>query len=191
MNIVRLLCLEFAIPNPLDSWDVKSVLKGIKREKGQVIKQKAPITISDLRNMYKKLCLDNLNHLQLWTGALIAFFGLLRLSNIIPPHGKSAADLSIKRSAVKFTSQGITLTVSKSKTIQYGSRTHEVILPFIPNNVLCPTSTLTTLLGKTMDVPPSSPILSSRSSGGSVVNMSQTQFRKSLRSTLVQIGFKK
>jgi len=78
--------------------------------------------------------------ISLWSAYLIAFYGFLRKSNILPPpqhtfnHNKH-----ISRKSFTFTSDGnLLLTLTWSKTNQYGERC--VILPFrqMPGSILCP-----------------------------------------------------
>ena len=61
LNVVRLLHLEVGMSNPLESnWYVSSILKGVKRVKGNSVSQKLPITIDILRGILTRwnLCLS-------------------------------------------------------------------------------------------------------------------------------------
>ena len=59
-NIVRLMHLDEGYPSPLsDSWYLSSILKGLRRCKGESIKQKLPITTQILQQILSVL---NLSH---------------------------------------------------------------------------------------------------------------------------------
>ena len=52
LNVVRLLHLEVGMSNPLESnWYVSSILKGVKRVKGNSVSQKLPFTIDILTSV--------------------------------------------------------------------------------------------------------------------------------------------
>ena len=71
LNIVRLLHVEAGFGNPLENnWYVSSILKGVKRVKGDTSSQKLPITLDILKQVFVNL---NLN------GSMDRHFGLLAL----------------------------------------------------------------------------------------------------------------
>ena len=56
LNIVRLMHLENGHTNPLtNNWYVASILKGVRRVKGDFVNQKLPITQELLRSIFLKL----------------------------------------------------------------------------------------------------------------------------------------
>ena len=60
MNIVRLMHLEAGFHNPLEkNWYVDSILKGVRRMKGDVSVRKLPITIDILRQIFPTLNLND------------------------------------------------------------------------------------------------------------------------------------
>ena len=83
LGVISLLHKEFSLPNPLsDNWAVKSVLTGIKRVKGDSIKQKLLSTIDILSRVHndilsrvcKSLNLKNSYDTSFWVICLLAFF---------------------------------------------------------------------------------------------------------------------
>ena len=84
LNIIRLLCLEGGLPNPLPSWPVTSVLKGVRRVKGDARNFKLPITPDILLKIRPYLNLCQPLDITLWASYLTAFFSLLRISNLLP-----------------------------------------------------------------------------------------------------------
>lgn len=189
LNIIRLINLQFGLPNPLCEWQVKSVVGGIKRKKGDQVEQKAPILVSHLEKLYAILSLENLAELQFWTGCLLGFFGLLRVSNFTS-HPQKGRDMSVTRQDLTFGPRGCIVRVSRSKTNQHRSRVHEIVLPHIPAAVYCPVSTMLRFLGKTTDVPASAPILSIATKT-SIASFTQDAFRSKLTSSLKQLGMSK
>ena len=60
MNAIRLLHLEFGIPNPLlSNFRYTQVMRGIRRALGDTPAQKAPMTIPLLKNIRSSLNLDS------------------------------------------------------------------------------------------------------------------------------------
>lgn len=186
LNIIRIIHAEFGLENPLTKWQVKSVIGGIKRHKSPLLNQKQPILIEHLKALYSSLQLQHIEHLQLWAACLTAFFGLLRVGNIT---SRSCNDtgLSILRKDCTFTANGCLLCVRKSKTIQDQSRTHEVTLPYLPNNVLCPTSNLARFLGRSKDLPSTQPLFAV-GTARKPVPLTQASFRSRLTNCFAEVG---
>ena len=143
LNIIRLLHLDAGLPNPLENnWEVQQIKRGIARIKGSPIKQKFPISISILREIFALL--DHVNSSldkAFWSACLIAFFGFFRKSTILPVSVNSPP--GICRSDVKnFTLLSFDLVVRHTKTIQFGQRV--LVLPFYTcmDQRLCPVRAL-------------------------------------------------
>ena len=85
LGVISLLHKEFCLPNPLsDNWAVKSLLTGIKRVKGDSVKQTLPITIDILSRVHKSLNLKNSYDASFWAICLVAFFGFFCKSHLLP-----------------------------------------------------------------------------------------------------------
>ena len=123
-----------------------------------------PKHLSQIRDMLR---LDRLADLQFWAATLCAFFGLLRIGNLTPPHSVTPHDLSV-------TKKGIILYIRRSKTIQFGERT-------LPGSHLCPVSTLLRFLGRTTSCPLDAPLFSIMESAGRIVPLSAGAFRQPLQ----------
>ena len=139
LGVISLLHKEFSLPNPLsDNWAVKSLLTGIKRVKGDSVKQKLPITIDILSRVHKSLNLNSYDA-SFWAICLVAFFGLFRKSHLLPV-SKYQYDSSkqFSKSSFQFYSWGALLIVQWSKTIQFRERTVHIPLLVIPCSPLCP-----------------------------------------------------
>ena len=63
---------------------VSSALKGLKAQLSRPVKQKLPFTVSHMLKFYNYLDLTDAKNLSGWCAMLMAFFGCLRLSNLVP-----------------------------------------------------------------------------------------------------------
>ena len=71
LNVVRLMHLECNLPNPLcDNWHLSSVLRGIKRCKGEPAHKKLPITPAILLQIHALLNFDSPLHIVFWDACL-------------------------------------------------------------------------------------------------------------------------
>ena len=79
---MRLLHLEHGLKNPLeDNWYVSSILKGVKRVKGDNQSQKLPITLDILGKIFLTLNLLSSFDRAFWAACLVGFFSFFRKSN--------------------------------------------------------------------------------------------------------------
>ena len=84
INIIRLLCAEQNLPNPLQSWPVRALLQGIKRDTQRTPVRKLPVTPDLLLKIRHRLDLRLPADIVLWAAFTLAFFTLLRKSNVVP-----------------------------------------------------------------------------------------------------------
>ena len=124
-----------------DSFLVKMFLNGLANTLGKKVKQKHPLTVSNLFEMYAKLDLSCSNNITLWCACVLGFRTLLRKSNIVP---ENVEDFShcLRRGDVKFSKNGILLTVKSTKTLKYYERELLIPLNFIKGSPLCVASML-------------------------------------------------
>ena len=79
LNVVRLLHVESGYPNPLsNNWFLDSILKGLRRKKGDSTSQKLPITADILYGILQLLNLDKPFDLVFWATCLVGFFSFFR-----------------------------------------------------------------------------------------------------------------
>ena len=67
-----------------DSALVSASVKGLKAQLSRPVHQKLPISINHLIKFHCSLDLSKPKHLAAWCAMLLAFFGCLRLSNLVP-----------------------------------------------------------------------------------------------------------
>ncbi len=76
LNVLRILHRECSLPSPLQhNWQLDTVLKGIKREKGAAAKRKLPITPDILLRLRSQLHLSEPRDMAFWATCMVAFFG--------------------------------------------------------------------------------------------------------------------
>ena len=140
LNIVRLMHLEAGLENPLvNNWGLDTILKGIKRVKGAEVIRKMPITPQILLKIQSILELQVIEDAVFWAACLVAFFGLLRKSNLFPPSaGGHDPSKHLSRDHFVFRPWGIELLVNWSKNNQYRERTVSIPLVNLPGHKLCP-----------------------------------------------------
>ena len=149
LNVVRILHLESGLCNPLEgNFELNMLKQGIKRVKGVPPRQKAPITVDILCKMYKLLDLTKPSDLSFWAIALIAFFGFLRKSSVLPDSSKFDPKKTLLREDVlELCLSSFILLLRHSKVIQFGQKLLK--LPYVCCDVscLCPVRALLSHFG--------------------------------------------
>ena len=109
-------------------------LLGIKRRKGTIQKGKKPILISELRNILKVIDqqkTEDIKKLRDKSIILIGFSGGFRRNEIV----------SLDYEDLDFVSEGLKITVKRSKTDQFGEG-YIKALPYFEESIYCPVTTL-------------------------------------------------
>lgn len=137
LNIIRILHLEWDLPNPIqNNFQLQCVLKGIKRDKGDFVKQKQPITPDILVAILGKLNVSSVTDANFWAICLVMFYGLLRKSNVLVD---STSNVNcIRRNDIAFHRWGAAITIKHTKTIQFHERQLTIPYPRSKDNPLCP-----------------------------------------------------
>ena len=143
MNIIRLLHLEWDLPNPMSqNFHLQSVLRGMRRSMGDSASHKLPITPDILRHILSQLDLSDGLDANVWAVCLFLFFGLLRKGSVLPVSSKSDYNKIVCREDITFHKWGVNSVIRTTKTIQFNQRTINIPLPICPNSVLCPVQAL-------------------------------------------------
>jgi hypothetical protein len=193
LNIIKLLHDEAGLPNPLAVWELTMVKRGINRCLGRPPRQKLPITLDILQKIYNTLDLSDNATLAFWAACLIAFFGFLRKSTLLP---KSSNQAEIKKSimitdvTVAEDKSCISIKIRHTKTIQFGQRC--LTLPFmaVPDSQLCPVEAVVSMLARLKGAPLTinQPLFSFMSQQNRVSHLTHSTFSEQLRSSLVNSG---
>lgn len=186
INIVRLLHLEWGLPNPLQNnfW-LNTTLRGIRRVHGDVTVHKLPLTPDILSRIYQLLDMRNPMHTCVWAAALLMFFGLLRRSNVLPSVVKpNLSGKHLQRKDVLFHSWGIMLVFRHTKTIQFQERSLHIPLPRKPGSIFCPVQATFLALENNTSLPMTAPVFVLP--GGDALTASV--FVKQIQSCLQKLG---
>ena len=189
LNVVRLLHIEAGHHNPLaDNWVLSSVLKGLRRHKGDSTTQKLPITREILGSIWHVLNFSRPFDISFWAACLVGFFSFFRKSNLLVPSlDKFDPNKHLCCSDVRFSPSGAVVCVRWSKTIQFRQRILEIPLPHIPGSPYCPSSALflcTALLPATRNPRP----LFCYLSPSGVKPITHSDFVAFLRKSLTKVG---
>ena len=116
-----------------DSVLVAASLKGLKAQLSRPVHQKLPFSVSHLARLFSALDFSHTEHLACWCAMLLAFFGCLRLSNLVPTSPSKFDPLKhLKRNDIKFEGNLVLLFYKWAKTNQHARR-----VSWIP---ICPVS---------------------------------------------------
>ncbi|XP_019639177.1 PREDICTED: uncharacterized protein LOC109481127 [Branchiostoma belcheri] len=126
-------------PPPSDAFELRLVLSSFRRQSQHVPQRKLPITPAILLRLRDHLDLNRPLHATLWAAYTVAFFTLLRKSNLVPKT-TSAFDPGkhLTRGAIRVTSDGLVVRITWSKTLQFKQRVLLLPVPAIPGHPLCP-----------------------------------------------------
>lgn len=189
LNVVRIMHLDEGHSNPLaNNWYLTSILKGLRRHKGDGVNQKLPITDTILRGILAVLNLRDPFEVCFWAACLVAFFSFFRKSNLlIPSPNMFDPTKHLCLSDVHFRSTGAILSVRWSKTIQYRQKTLYVPLPHIESSPFCPSSALMLCTSLVPHQARSTPLFSFPSPQG-IQPITYSMFLTHLRLCLRKIG---
>ena len=186
MNIIKLIHEEGGFPNPLCSWELQAVSKGIKRTLGKPPNQKLPITLDILHRIYEQLDLSEPSHIAFWAASLVAFFAFLRKSTLLPK-SQDKKDISkslyIRDLVLTPDKSMMKLTIRHTKTIQFGQRELQIPIAKVHGSVLCPVSAVVAMLAL---IPPCTPpadfpLFCYKSQGDTLTHLTHTSFVSMLK----------
>jgi len=143
LTVIRLLHLEAGFPNPLSTYYLGTIQKGVRRLLGDSVSPKLPITPHILLSIRALLPFHSSFQVSFWSASLVAFYSFFRKSNLLPQSPSTyQPDKQLSKNNISFTPQGAIIQVTWSKTIQYQNRVLQIPLPFIPHSKLCPSTAL-------------------------------------------------
>jgi hypothetical protein len=138
--------------------------------------------------MFSHIDLSIPGDITFWAACLVAFFSFFRKSNLFPPSLASFQPaIHLSNQSVSFHSEGATLSINWSKTIQYRERSLHIPIPRIPGSPLCPSQAL--LLSQKISPPPFTPCpLFMYSTPRGTVPLTYNDFLTRLRKCLQRAG---
>lgn len=155
---VRLLHLYSGFEFPLlDSFDFKLLLRGLDRLHPHCPKQAMAMSPEILVELHRVSDMQDPLHVACWSAFLLAFFLMLRKSNLVPSSwSKFDVNKHLARGSILVCGAGLLVTITWSKTNQFGRRILRVPVARIPGSVLCPVSAyerLVRLVPADLDMP--------------------------------------
>ena len=143
LNVARILHLQSGFSNPLQEplfkFQKDLLLCGIKRQRGNAIWHKLPITPDILSKLHGTLDFTNSLDATFWAACLIIFFSFFRKSNLlVASAGSFDPQKHLRMCDIHACKWSLLLTVCWSKTIQYCNRTLLAPVPRIEHSTLCP-----------------------------------------------------
>jgi hypothetical protein len=115
------------------------IKRGIAREKGAPAKQKAPITVPILLELFTTLDFTQPSDVAFWAAVLVGFYGYLRKSSLLPAEVNTPKTKRLCRSDVtNATLNSFMLNCRHSKSNQFGQRLHIIPFASCTEYKLCP-----------------------------------------------------
>ena len=109
---------------------VRKCLRGIRRVKGDGVRQAEPLLPGMLKRMFATMQ-ATAGHVAVRAAMLVSFRALLRKCHV------TASDSTILRGDVVFHGWGLMLHIRKSKTVQFGERVHKIPVVRVRDVALC------------------------------------------------------
>lgn len=130
-----------------DSFIVKNTLRGVRRQLGDSVSDKLPITPRVLLDIYQVMDHTRTVHIVVWAAFLVAFYGFLRKSNVVPPSAKLFDNKQhLGRSSIVIHPDKLIVTLHKTKTIQFSQRKLDIPMVSVPGSPLCPVSAVSRMI---------------------------------------------
>ena len=123
---------------------IKMVLSGIKRQLGDSVRQKIPLTPVQMLQIYSHLDMTDPFVSACWCAIMLSFRTLLRKSNIIPDTADSLDSSAhlVRRNEIVFSKEGAVISVHSTKTLQYQERCLQIPLQLLGGSPFCVVSLL-------------------------------------------------
>jgi integrase len=160
---------------------IKTTLGGIKRALGDAKVQAPPLTPQQLSLIYAALDLSSTEDLCFWTALLLGFRALLRKSNLFEP------GLALTVKDVFRYKWGTHLVISRSKTIQYRQRIHNVFMANMATTKFCVSHYINMLMALVVYQSPNSHLLS-YSVGGKSKHATYRWFSAKLKKLCIKLN---
>lgn len=186
LNILRVMHLEAGLQNPVqNNYVLNSLLKGVQRVHGSMPARKFPITLDILGKIKCILDMNQPFDIVFWAACLVAFYGLLRKSNLLPS-SQAAFDPAVHlcRGDLHKAPQGLAIRIKWSKTVQFKERYYFLPMPLMTGQALCPATALVNALMLNACATKESPLLALPLNRP----LTQAQFLKKLHQSLESIG---
>ena len=189
LNIIRILHVCAGYKNPLaDNWELKMLKRAIFRKHGVPLVQKEPITVDMLLDIRSLLDFKCDFDVCMWAACLIAFYGFLRKSTLLPKTSTvDAKQCLCRRDVVDLQIESFVLTIRHSKTNQFGQRVLSLPFAKCQNKRLCPVRALIRHLS--INTPQPDNCLFIYRESGSLKRLTHSVFTERLKVLISQAGY--
>ena len=154
LNVICLLHCAWNLPYPLqNNFQLAHAMRGIRRHLGDLVVRKKPVTPDMLKEIlqYLDVSLSLSFDAAIWAVCLTMFYGCDRRSNVmINSTANFDQSKHLRRHDMLWFSLRRLLNFRWSKVIQFKSRTIDVPMPRLENNVLCPASAVCNYLQRSV-----------------------------------------
>jgi len=175
-------------PPPAGGFELKLVINSIRRSSSHVPQQKLPITPAILLRIREELDLTRPLHATLWAAFCVAFFSLLRKSNLVPKSQSSFDPAKhLTRRAIQVSGDCVVLRVTWSKTIQFRQKVLLLPLPELTGHPLCPKHAYLHMCNM-IRAPLDAPAFLVPSTGGGLTYLTHDTLVKHLKTLLYAVG---
>ena len=189
INGVRVLHLLLDQPvGAFKSFEYQVTIRGIARLKQHQPKQAAPVTLKLLQSMSKHVKQSEPRLVVVWAAVLVAFFGLLRKSNLVPDTiDNFNPNKQLCRGDIQVTSAFMLVNIKWSKTNQFRDRDVQMPIKALPGVPFCPVAAYTNMC-RLVKGDAASPAFSLPSKKG-LKPITYAQFQKSFRGLIEKAGW--
>ncbi len=192
LGIIRIMHEEQGLEDPHvnENYEVKLVLLAVRKKLGDKVERRTPMEPDILLKIFAFLDIRNPEEIVLWAICLVGFYGLLRVSNILPPSvGEFNPEKHLTRRDFRVSKEGVIMSLGWAKNNQFGERVVQVPLPRLIDHVLCPVTALERAFGVTGEADPSGPAFMRRCKNGKLTPVLYDWFRKRLLGLVKRCGF--
>lgn len=169
-------------------YHVNLLLSGLKRSMCTKVNQMLPVTPDLLRRIFQCVDLSDQFHVCMWAAMLFLFYTFFRKSNVLPLSELSFDNTKqVSRNSVKCYNDHFVVSVTWSKTIQYGQKVLLIPVSSVPGSVLCPLRAYIRLV-KMVPASPHMPAFCYVNNAGQLVPLTYTAFVSQFRKWLKQLG---
>ncbi len=180
LGIIRILHEEQGLQDPKvgDNYEVKLILLAVRKKLGDKVERRTPIEPDILLKMFAYLNVQNADDLVVWAICLVGFYGLLRISNILPPSvGEFEPGKHLTRGNFMVAGDCLIITLGWAKNNQFGERVVKVPLPRLKDHVLCPVTAVVKTFDRSSEANLNGPAFMRRSKNGKLTPVLYDWFR--------------
>ena len=125
-------------PSMFDSYPVTLMKRGIQKSSVHTTVQAPPLTPVDIKNIVNYLTSAGPNGPVLTAVVLIAYFTLLRQSNLLMTETHDMSEHALRVQDITFTPDGLNVRVRTTKTRWRSAPPLDIAIPAIPGSHYCP-----------------------------------------------------